>query len=387
MPITVRCPNCQSKLTAPDAAAGRRVKCPKCETKIPVPAAEGSGTAPAIAEPVAEAPPPLPPPAPAEAASASPFDFSSPEPGPAAATSPPPPASAAPAFDFGAATEAGAGKPPPRESARKPARPVEDDDDDDDEDGDEPPRRGRRRPPPPREPEGKKSNKTLVIILVAAGLFFLTCCVGGPIGVYFFLKSKAEQVQQDIQRELDRAAREAKNREMNPPPEAGNDKAPPGWTEYAAIDGTFKGYFPGPVQEETVEPVKLKNVKSPVQAKMYRSQSADESVIVIVRVLRFDDSANPAFRTTLMRTQKSEMLDGDNATQKSESQRPVTWLGQPVTETIHGLRGPKSANGKVVVRDAIVGDVGYIATIKSKDGRPGPEIESGFFDTFEATAK
>jgi hypothetical protein len=31
--------------------------------------------------------------------------------------------------------------------------------------------------------------------------------------------------------------------------------------------------------------------------------------------------------------------------------------------------------------------MGYIAAIKSKNGRPGPEIENGFFDTFEATAK
>lgn len=383
MPITVRCPNCQSKLTAPDAAAGRRVKCPKCETKIPVPAAEGSGTAPAIAEPVPEAPPPLPPPAPTEAASDSPFDFSSPEPSPGAAASPPPPASAAPAFDFGAAAEAGAGKPPPRESARKPARPVGDDSDDD-EDADEPPRRGRRRPPPPREPEGKKSNKTLVIILVAAGLLFLTCCVGGPIGAYFFLKSKVQEVQQKLQEEADR---QAKNREMNRPPEAGNDRAPAGWTEYTAIDGTFKGYFPGPVQEEAVEPIELKNVKSPVQVKMYRSQSADESVTVIVRVLRFDASANPALRAALVRAHKSAVLDDHNANPKPESQRQVTWLGQPSTETIHGVRGSKSTNSKVVVRDAIVGDVGYIATIKSKDGRPGPEIENGFFDTFEATAK
>jgi hypothetical protein len=382
MPITVRCPNCQSKLTAPDAAAGRRVKCPKCETKIPVPAAEGSGTAPAIAEPVAEAPP-MPPPPPAEAASASPFDFSSPEPSPAAATSPPPPpASAAPAFDFGAAAEAGAGKPPPRESARKPARPVEDDIDDD-EDADEPPRRGRRRPPP-REPEGKKPNKTLVIILVAAGVLFLTCCVGVPVGAYFFLKSKVQEVQQKLQEEADR---QAKNREMNPPTEAGNDKAPSGWKEYAAIDGTFKGYFPSDVQEEVVEPIKLKGIKGPVRSRLYRSAAADGSVMVVVRVLRFDATMNPASRATLMREHKSEMLESHRAETRPESQRAVTWLGESTTETVHNISDPDWSNGKLVVRDVLIENMGYIAAIKSKNGRPGPEIENGFFDTFEATAK
>ena len=34
MPITVLCTGCSAKLTAPDGAAGKRVKCPKCQTVL-----------------------------------------------------------------------------------------------------------------------------------------------------------------------------------------------------------------------------------------------------------------------------------------------------------------------------------------------------------------
>jgi phage FluMu protein Com len=40
MPISVLCPSCNSKLNAPDAAAGKRVKCPKCQVLMELPAPE-----------------------------------------------------------------------------------------------------------------------------------------------------------------------------------------------------------------------------------------------------------------------------------------------------------------------------------------------------------
>jgi hypothetical protein len=38
MPLSVRCPDCSTRLNAPDAAAGKAVKCPKCGARVPVPA-------------------------------------------------------------------------------------------------------------------------------------------------------------------------------------------------------------------------------------------------------------------------------------------------------------------------------------------------------------
>jgi hypothetical protein len=38
MPITLTCPGCESRLNAPDSAAGKTLKCPKCKAAVAVPA-------------------------------------------------------------------------------------------------------------------------------------------------------------------------------------------------------------------------------------------------------------------------------------------------------------------------------------------------------------
>src|SRR5262249_54351738 len=64
MPITVTCSGCSTRLTAPDSAAGKKVKCPKpgCGTIIPVPAPvaepEPLPLDPDFDEPVQQAPKP-----------------------------------------------------------------------------------------------------------------------------------------------------------------------------------------------------------------------------------------------------------------------------------------------------------------------------------------
>ena len=40
MPFTIACPSCSTRFTAPDTAAGKRVRCPKCQAAVPIPAAE-----------------------------------------------------------------------------------------------------------------------------------------------------------------------------------------------------------------------------------------------------------------------------------------------------------------------------------------------------------
>lgn len=51
MAISVRCDSCGSKLNAPDAAAGRRVKCPKCGAAVVLPAAPPAAQPGAATEP------------------------------------------------------------------------------------------------------------------------------------------------------------------------------------------------------------------------------------------------------------------------------------------------------------------------------------------------
>ena len=68
MPIVVTCPECSTKLSAPDSAVGKQVRCPKCGAAAPVTAT--ASAAPALAPTPAPEPAPAPPrakPKPAEA--------------------------------------------------------------------------------------------------------------------------------------------------------------------------------------------------------------------------------------------------------------------------------------------------------------------------------
>src|SRR5438093_1205405 len=61
MPIAVLCPGCSSRITAPDAAAGKTVKCPKCKAPMVIPTPEPDPGFDVVEEP---APPPKKPAAP-----------------------------------------------------------------------------------------------------------------------------------------------------------------------------------------------------------------------------------------------------------------------------------------------------------------------------------
>jgi hypothetical protein len=61
MPIPVDCPACNTRLRAPDGAAGMTLSCPRCQAPVPVP----GSPAPARPAPVLSQdrrPPPAPPP-------------------------------------------------------------------------------------------------------------------------------------------------------------------------------------------------------------------------------------------------------------------------------------------------------------------------------------
>jgi len=46
MPIAVECPKCESTLSAPDSAAGKKIRCPECQAVVPVPAEDAAEEAP-----------------------------------------------------------------------------------------------------------------------------------------------------------------------------------------------------------------------------------------------------------------------------------------------------------------------------------------------------
>ena len=75
MGISMRCPECGRKLTAPDSAAGKRARCPHCKTVVTLPQVEAlpetedvldaepvQADAVQSPDPIGITPPPLPPP-------------------------------------------------------------------------------------------------------------------------------------------------------------------------------------------------------------------------------------------------------------------------------------------------------------------------------------
>jgi hypothetical protein len=61
MPLTVLCPTCSARITAPDRLAGKTVKCPKCQTAFALPAADAGFEVVEDDEPVVAQVKPKPP--------------------------------------------------------------------------------------------------------------------------------------------------------------------------------------------------------------------------------------------------------------------------------------------------------------------------------------
>src|SRR5271157_2981888 len=72
MPITIVCPQCQCKMTVPDALAGKRGKCSKCKGVVTVPATGVNGAASAAPPAAADADGAKPPAAASDRASPAP---------------------------------------------------------------------------------------------------------------------------------------------------------------------------------------------------------------------------------------------------------------------------------------------------------------------------
>lgn len=392
MPIPVVCGNCQTRLNAPDAAAGRKVKCPKCQTVMPVPAA-------------ADAAPPPPPPPPA--AGGSPFDFggeSSPPPPPRREgggsrpprpapepESPAPPAGGGGAFDFGAAVASGGGGRERGEREDRPRRRRDEDDAPPADRGDRP-RRPRPRDDDPdasddrprgRRPDGGEKKKSMLpMLLLGGGLLLLVCCGGGGVAGYFALgkiKEAAEKKKAELDELEKRIADEKKKREGGAP--SAKATPPAGWKSFTATDGSFKAYFPAdPMESDGVPlppPLGKKGIPA-ARGKMYVASSDD--MIVLATVFKFQSSFPAAERDKAL--DRMIRLDGSTKGAKVDV-KDADWLGQKGKELMTRMPGEAAVN---VTRYVVVGDTGYVGMIQYKGARK-EELEKGFFDTLEPLSK
>ncbi|QDU23319.1 zinc ribbon domain-containing protein [Urbifossiella limnaea] len=376
MPIPVVCANCQTRLNAPDAAAGRKVKCPKCQTVMPVP-----GTA-------APAPPPLPPP-PAAPSGGTPFDFGgdSPPPpprrpsgesrpprpapdSPDSPDSPPsPPAGGGSAFDFGAAVESGGGGRARGEREDRPRRRRRDEDDappadrprrprpDDDAPADDDRPRGRR-------PAAGGGKSPLLWILLGGGLLLLTCCGGGGVVAYIAMgkvKDAAAQVTKKLDDDMKKAAAA---------------QLPPGWTKFEAPDKSVRAAFPAPFPDDAGLSFTTQSVTG---AKAWRSQEADWSLTCTVAVVKFRPTSKAADREKDLKLAAGMM---NFAAKDAGGPKTVDWLGGQAKET--DAKGGVNQDLSVVTRWVVVGNTGYVAIVQHKDK---PEAVRTFFNNVEALSK
>lgn len=343
MPIPVQCSGCQTRLNAPDTAAGKHVKCPSCQALIPV-----GGAAPAA---------PSPPPA-------DPFAFDD--------ESAPPPAK-----------KSGATARP---AARPAAEPIELDDDEDEKPKAKKPAKKKRRDDDD-EDDGKKTFREkrgaavggppVAVVLVFAGLIGLGIVGGVCYTAYALFLSGDGDVAKGT----------GGGRGGGSSGGGGGGKAgvPSGWKEFTSRKGGFKAYFPGDTSEADIKgdtTVGKKKSDPTYTGAHVQAVANDLSSSAVAVGYKFGVNVPAAERDRVMK----EFIDGfrtpGEGSVRQVGQREVTWLGQKAKETVLEISGA-GGGGQTVIRTVVVGTTGYIGVVSAMSGRPKPEVENGFFDNFE----
>ena len=365
MPLVVPCPGCPAKLSAPESAAGKRIRCPKCKAVVTVPA-----FIPAEEVSVIEAKVASPPPEPeSEATETKPRTKTDttvtccigcnsmvcvlgkvkvvhcPKCGFANPVRPQPGA---------AETEDEEDSPPPKSKIRrdeddeederpckKKRRPAYDDDDE----ADERPRRKRRRPAASRSGGGGSGGRVAILVLggliLLGGLGFGAYLLVGKGGVF-----------------------------------AKKSPVPTGWKEYSYPQSGFKAAFPsepavfganmqggfgGGQLPGGVEIPQIESTHS------YTTGRFDRGVRVTVEVNRY--------RTPIPRASRDLVTRNGNSRFAGAGLRRVRWLGGDAIEM--------DVNG-MLMRLAVLEKAVIVAQISGPNGaRATPEEENGFFDNFE----
>lgn len=411
MPIPVVCPKCQTKLNAPDAAAGKKVKCPKCADVLAVPAA---ATAP---EPLDLPPePPAPP-----AASGNPFDFAAspppppaakpaprPAPKPAAPAPPPPPPPVASGDPFAFDTTS----PPPPAPKRQPAPardpappppppPASGDPFAFDPTPAAPAPKKRSAPkaeepadlPPEDEParlraqggDGSGPSKRKVYLVI--GAVVLACGAAGGFGTYLLWPKSGGSNKEGTAGPTKKSDGDAgkggeagKGGDAGKGGESGGGKGgvPSAWKAYAAKDGSFKGYFPVTPKEETQPQQGPKNATPTI--KQYMAEDRANDLMAGLFVIKFPAAMPAPVKTATMELMAAAF--GGKGEGKADTS-DVTWLGEKGKQVL--LKEPGGA-GELVIRQALVGNTGYVGMMAFKGARKQDQVDA-FFGNIEALSK
>jgi hypothetical protein len=341
MPFTAVCPNCGTRLTAPDAVRGKKVRCKKCDEKF-------------VAEPVVGEDDEVAPPA---------------KPDKAAARS----------RRYEDEDEAPRGKsvrsrrPDDEDDDDAPARRRSRDDDDDDEDDDDEPRAKGKPAGKKKVKKKKRGSPALMPAVIGLGAVVL---IGGGIGVYYgLLKEKPAEPPPPV------------HLEVLTPPIMGNPIASgPGgaaavkpainWIEYSSPDGLFTAKFP---VEPTHSTPTVQGPTGPVPTNQYLAESPQLIALVAsAEVPGFqadmpqkdiDRALDAACDALVKRFPGAQQVGRTNITHQGFAGRDV------------GISAPDGSGG--TARVFIANGRMYSLMAATKVGKPDPANVRTFFDGFK----
>jgi hypothetical protein len=331
MPLTVPCPECGTKLVAPDSAVGQRLRCPKCGTLATVP-----DLLPAEEVAVVEAkvvPPPKPKPIQAEAADEDEDER-------------------------------------PRKKRRRDEEDAEDEerprkkkrpryaDDDDDYEHDRPRKKKRRA----ASGGSKGGSGALIAGVVIVGMLLLAAT---GFAVYLFAGKGNGSLW------------------------VKKTPAPPGWSQFTYPQDGFKVYLPKAANRESIPTELLRrdfdrgrgrfgmgrwemddDVPEVERAALVTSGDLRNDVHVELWVIKFRDRLPASIRDRMRNYPTGGNIGGVET-------RTVRWLGHDALEIVH-------LNGVMRVvyleRHVVLASIGG-----PNGGRARPEEEAGFFDNIELT--
>lgn len=336
MPFSITCPSCDSRLTVPDALAGKRVKCKKCDE--PFVARRPGGD-----DEEDEAPPAR---SKASKPAARPRREEDDE------DEPPRKASRRPADDEDDEDEAPRKKP--AKAARRPADDEDEDEDErpsrkrdeEDEDDAEEPRPKGKKGKKGKGKKGKKKAGSPVLLFVLIGVGALLLLSGGGVGVYYAFFKEDKKGDTPV-------AKGGPGPGSIPAPGPGPKAGPPAvdtsaWVEVNEPAGRYRAKFPA-------APQAMNQQAGPVQMKIHMlTVEATKEMFGSLHAPLPDPAQRKGVTDDQLLDQMSEMAKGQARGGTVSSTKPITYQGFAGREMV--MNAPKGEKGLVVFRLLIAGN-------------------------------
>jgi hypothetical protein len=327
MSISVVCPKCSAKLTAPDSAAGKKVKCPKCQTTTPVPRLLPEEPAFEVVD----------------------------EPQPAEPPPPKPSVKAKAKEDVFLADDRREDEKP-----KKPVKPSKSNDDDDEK--------------PKKKKKKKKGSGTWLEKRVRHYVGGGVLCV--LLGIAGWVFSDRSAPGDDVADSGDTT------KETNPPDGKSGKRGRPGSKQSGTANtltspAGFRVTFPGPYEAQDLPPDEQAKLGVPLTTHI--AVDPNDAHIFLASSAEFPANATAAERKQIVERIVRTVIEEDGEATVN-SRKPVKVGGQNWEE----LKTREAGGGESITRMLQTNHRLYILTVVSDD-RPSDAVVKRFFDSFELT--